>query len=270
MNRNRVFWPLVLLGSALLTLLCFHRVLEYGFTDKDSLMHITEARVDGLADVPALLSKVLTGGRARRDANFYRPTVMMMYAGLRGAFGWNPLGYHAFDLGLHALNGWLLALFASACALRTGQRRPRRFGLLCGLIFLIHPLGVETVPAIARNGDLLMTALFLTSLLALDRSQPDPIGVSAIPPLGGGTRRGLLRALCAHAGRERTRHPPSRCGVPQPRLAAARPFFGATPASHRCVDRALPGNRHSVPGDPEPRIGRDSRRVRHSNTRFHS
>ncbi|MEE8475985.1 MAG: hypothetical protein V3T01_11565 [Myxococcota bacterium] len=176
MNRNRVFWPLVLLGSALLTLLCFHRVLEYGFTDKDSLMHVTEARVDDLADVRALLSKPLTGGRAPRDANFYRPTVMLMYAGLRGAFGWNPLGYHAFDLGLHALNGWLLALFATACARRTGKRRPRRFGLLCGLIFSIHPLGVETVPAIARNGDLLMTSLFLTALLALDRSQPQPSG----------------------------------------------------------------------------------------------
>jgi len=176
MKRVWVFWLLVLLGSALLTLLCFHQVLDYGFTDKDSLMHITEARVGDFADLRALLSKELTGGRARRDANFYRPTVMMMYSGLRCAFGWNPLGYHAFDLGLHAFNGWLLALFASACARRTGRPRPRRFGVLCALIFLIHPLGVETVPAIARNGDLLMTALFLASLLALDRSQSRPSG----------------------------------------------------------------------------------------------
>ena len=180
MKRDRVFWALALLGSALLTLLCFYHVLDYGFTDKDSLMHITEARVGDFADLRALLSKELTGGRAPRDANFYRPTVMMMYAGLRWAFGWNPLGYHAFDLGLHAFNGWLLALFASACARRTGRPHPRRFGILCALIFLIHPLGVETVPAIAQNGDLLMTACFLASLLALDRSQSRPCNVQSV------------------------------------------------------------------------------------------
>jgi hypothetical protein len=171
MKPDRLFWPLVLVGSVLVTLACFHQVLSYGFTDKDTLMHITEARVEDLADLRALPFKELTGGRAPRDANFYRPTVMLMYAGLRGAFGWQPYGYHAFDLALHALNGLLLALFAATGGRRAGLARPRRFGVLCGLIFLIHPLGVETVPAIARNGDLLVTAFFLASLLALDRVQ---------------------------------------------------------------------------------------------------
>jgi hypothetical protein len=171
MRRQRLFWPLVFLCSALLTLLCFHRVLSYGFTDKDTLMHITEAKVEGLDDFRELFSKELTGGRAPRDANFYRPTVMLMYAGLRSVFGWNPLGYHAFDLSLHALNGLLLALLAATCARRAGAARSRRFGVLCAAIFLIHPLGVEVVPAIARNGDLLVTAFFLASLLALDRAE---------------------------------------------------------------------------------------------------
>ena len=171
MKRERLLWPLVLLGAALLTLACFHQVLTYGFTDKDTLMHITEARVESLGDLGALPFKELTGGRAARDANFYRPTVMLMYAGLRAAFGWEPLGYHAFDLALHSLNGLLLALFAANCARRAGLARPRGFGVLCAGIFVIHPLGVETVPAIARNGDLLVTAFFLAALLTLDRVQ---------------------------------------------------------------------------------------------------
>jgi hypothetical protein len=171
MRRERLLWPLVLLGSALLTLACFHQVLTYGFTDKDTLMHITEARVESLGDLGALPFKELTGGRAARDANFYRPSVMLMYAGLRAAFGWEPLGYHAFDLALHSLNGLLLALFAASCARRAGLARPRAFGVLCAGIFVIHPLGVETVPAIARNGDLLVTGFFLAALLALDRVQ---------------------------------------------------------------------------------------------------
>jgi hypothetical protein len=43
MRRERLFWPLVFLCFVLFTLLCFHRVLGYGLTDKDTLMHITEA-----------------------------------------------------------------------------------------------------------------------------------------------------------------------------------------------------------------------------------
>jgi len=171
MKRERLLWPLVLLGAALLTLACFHQVLTYGFTDKDTLMHITEARVEDLGDLGALPFKELTGGRAAHDANFYRPSVMLMYAGLRTAFGWEPLGYHAFDLALHALNGLLLALFAASSGRRAGLARPRGFGVLCAGIFVIHPLGVETVPAIARNGDLLVTSFFLAALLALDRAE---------------------------------------------------------------------------------------------------
>ena len=45
------FWIGVSLGSAVLTLLCFHHTLDYGFTDKDTLMHVTEGRVESLADV---------------------------------------------------------------------------------------------------------------------------------------------------------------------------------------------------------------------------
>ena len=171
LRREAFFWLPALLGSVLLTLVCFHHVLGYGFTDKDTLMHITEARVEGLDDLHGLLFKELTGGRAPRDANFYRPSVMLMYAGLRSVFGWDPLGYHAFDLSLHALNGLLLALLAATCAKRAGARSPRRFGILCAAIFLIHPLGAEVVPAIARNGDLLVTSFFLASLLALDRAE---------------------------------------------------------------------------------------------------
>jgi hypothetical protein len=197
MRGQRLFWPLVFLCSALLTLLCFHRVLSYGFTDKDTLMHITEAKVEGLDDFRELLSKELTGGRAPRDANFYRPTVMLMYAGLRSVFGWNPLGYHVFDLSLHALNGLLLAIFAATCARRAGAARPRRFGVLCAAIFLIHPLGVEVVPAIARNGDLLVTAFFLASLLALDRAEQSLAAEGSAFTRRAMTRLGAFSALFA-------------------------------------------------------------------------
>jgi hypothetical protein len=170
MAGPRSFWLWVLLGSTLITAVCYGPVIGFGLTDKDTLMHITEARIQGPGDVLDLLSKKLAGGRAPLDANFYRPTVMLTFAGLRGLFGWSAPGYHVFDLALHAANGWLLALFAATCAVRTGLPAARRFGVLCGALFLLHPVGVEVVPAIARNGDLLLTAGLLSSLLAFDRA----------------------------------------------------------------------------------------------------
>ena len=168
------FWLAVGLGSVVLTLLCFHHILDYGFTDKDTLMHVTEARVDAPGDLLRLGITPLAGGRAPRDAYFYRPTMMWIYAGLRAGFGWNPFGYHVFALGLHAGNGLLVALFAALCARNAGLPRSNRFGVLTGAVFVLHPVSAEIVPAIARNADLVLTALSLATLLALDRSLRRP------------------------------------------------------------------------------------------------
>ena len=58
------FWLAVGLGSVVLTLLCFHHILDYGFTDKDTLMHVTEGRVDAPGDLLRLGITPLAGGRA--------------------------------------------------------------------------------------------------------------------------------------------------------------------------------------------------------------
>ncbi len=195
MAGPRSFWLLVLLGSLLITAVCYGPVVGFGLTDKDTLMHITEARVQGPGDLLALLSKELTGGRAPLDANFYRPTVMLTYAALRGLFGWSAPGYHVFDLSLHALNGWLLALLAATCAVRAGLPAPRRFGAICGALFLLHPVGVEVVPAIARNGDLLLTAGLLSSLLAFDRVLEWRAHAGRVATPGGMARFGAFALL---------------------------------------------------------------------------
>jgi hypothetical protein len=195
MERSTRFWLIALAGALGLTAACYFHVVGFGLTDKDTLLHITEARVEGAGDLVGMLTKPLTGGRAPLDANFYRPTVMLSYAGLRAAFGWNAIGYHIFDLALHALNGCLLALFAARCAARSGLAKPRRFGVLCGAIFLVHPVGVEVVPAIARNGDLLVTALMLGALLALDGAL-EARAAGAREARAAGTRdRGRLAAF---------------------------------------------------------------------------
>jgi hypothetical protein len=155
--------------TAALVLACYAPLLFYGLTDVDTLMNIAAARVDGLADLPALLLSKLTGGRAGLNANFYRPTLMVLYAAVRGAFGWTPAAYHAVGIAAHIACVVLVVAFARLAALRFGLARPRSFSYWAGLAFALHPVSIEVVPAIARNGDLLMTAFLLAGLLATDR-----------------------------------------------------------------------------------------------------
>jgi hypothetical protein len=155
--------------TSALVLACYAPLLSYGLTDVDTLMNIAAARVDGLADLPALLLSKLTGGRAGLNANFYRPTLMVLIAAVRGAFGWTPAAYHALDIAAHIACILLVVAFARLAALRFGLPRPRSFSYWVGFVFGLHPLSIEVVPAIARNGDLLMTAFLLAGLLATDR-----------------------------------------------------------------------------------------------------
>lgn len=166
-GRRAAFWAVAGGSSVALTLWCYGHVLGYGFTDVDTLMYVVAARVEGLDDLLGQFAMKLTDGRAGDTANFYRPSVMLMFVGLRAAFGWEPIGYHAVDLFLHALCGLLLAEFLRACAQRAGIRRPGCFGVLSAAIFLIHPVGAENVPAVARNGDLLVTVCLLAALRLL-------------------------------------------------------------------------------------------------------
>jgi hypothetical protein len=155
--------------TSALVLACYAPILSYGLTDVDTLMNIAAARVDGLADLPALLLSKLTAGRAGLNANFYRPTLMVWFAAIRGVFGWTPAAYHALSIAAHIACILLVVAFARLAAMRFGLPRPRSFSYWVGFAFALHPLSVEVVPAIARSGDLLMTGFLLASLIATDR-----------------------------------------------------------------------------------------------------
>lgn len=169
-SGNAAFYSLASVLCAGLAWVSYREILAYGFTDIDSLLYIREAGSFRLSEASALFTEKLTGGRAGDTANFYRPLVGALYAALRALFGWHPAGYHAFAIGLHALNGVLVVALASVTGRAARLTQPRVFGLLCGGLFVAHPLTVEVVPAVARYADLLVTAMFSCALLALSRA----------------------------------------------------------------------------------------------------
>ncbi len=157
---------LLALAVAVLCAFTFAPMLGWGFTDADAWADVAWAR-HPLGD--QLLSR-LTGGVAGKDANFWRPAVMLQFWVERRCFGWNAVGWQAWDLAEHALATWLGAVFVAATARFAGV--PWRAAMWAtAILFAIHPLTEDVVPAVARSIDLLLAVGMYGTMVALVLAQ---------------------------------------------------------------------------------------------------
>ena len=93
------------------------------------------------------------------SVNHYLPLTLLSYSLEFHFYGWNPLIYHITNVMIHGLNGilvfWLLMLLTE-----------HEFGALVGaLLWLLHPLRVESVAWIAERKDVLSAMFYLASLI---------------------------------------------------------------------------------------------------------
>jgi tetratricopeptide (TPR) repeat protein len=99
------------------------------------------------------------------STHFLSPLVVATFAVEHHFFGQTPTGYHATNLILHMLNTllvfWIFRRLSSKSAV----------GLICALLFGIHPLRVESVAWISERKDVLAAFFFLASCLAYLRHQ---------------------------------------------------------------------------------------------------
>jgi hypothetical protein len=139
--------------------------LALGFTDADALASVASARVDGVGDLMRQVWQPVTGGVAGSNADFWRPVAMLHFALLRACFGWAPLGYQVWDLALH------LGVASLVFVLVRASRRSEGEALVAAALAGLHPLGVEIVPAVARNIELLFCVFGLATLVAVVRGR---------------------------------------------------------------------------------------------------
>jgi tetratricopeptide (TPR) repeat protein len=93
----------------------------------------------------------------------YWPLTYTFYWAFFKIFGEHSLGYHLVNVLLHALNGVLIFVLARDFKIR--------WPLWAALIFLVHPLHVQSVAWIVQFKTLLATALALATLLAFAREK---------------------------------------------------------------------------------------------------
>lgn len=96
----------------------------------------------------------------------YRPVLLSTYAIDHAAWGGAPAGFRAVNLGLHVLASWLFGRLALRLGAAAGA------GLGASLLFLVHPVHTEVVAYISSRSDLLVAALYLACLLALEGGRP--------------------------------------------------------------------------------------------------
>lgn len=174
MTRAR-FLAVAAVAIAASALYVYRGLFGLDFTDIDTFPLIATGRFESLDDVRVILSSPLMQG-LMPNALFYRPLSSLSWGLDYRVWGLEPLGYHLTDLGLHVANSLLLFwIVLGASRLAEARSDDERVGasdvaaFVAGLIFAIHPLGMETVPAIARRPDLLFAWFLLLTLGCLLR-----------------------------------------------------------------------------------------------------
>jgi hypothetical protein len=154
--------------------------LGYWFTAPDTFALIETSRIISFADIWTILTEPLMYGTSYVNIGlFYRPVVNLTFAVDYWLWGLNPFGYHLTNILLHGV----------AAALVVGTVRSltasSRVGAFTGILFAIHPLSVDTVPAISRRQDILLAIfglltlwLFVESLRREETSRRLRIGAS--------------------------------------------------------------------------------------------
>ena len=136
--------------------------LSEWFTSYDSLALIETSRITSFEDIYTIFTTPLLSSTTYVESGlFYRPVVNITYAVEYWVWGVDPFGYHLTNLLLHGLASGLVVLTIYSL---TGSYLT---GTLTGVLFAIHPLSIDTVPAISRRQDILLAVFGLFTLWLL-------------------------------------------------------------------------------------------------------
>ncbi len=152
--RARTVIITVLLFSTL-SLSVFGRSLNNEFVTWDDMPLIVDND-----NVQSLSATTLKNVFSSYDPELYIPLTLVSYQVNHAIGGLDPFIYHATDLVLHTANALLVTLFLWLLLGSTS------ISIFLGLIFLLHPINVETVVWASARKDTLSTLFFLSSVIA--------------------------------------------------------------------------------------------------------
>jgi tetratricopeptide (TPR) repeat protein len=150
---------LVLLLLVVATLAAYSQLPGNGFVNFDDDVYVTENPQVGRG---LTLDGIAWSFSTFRAGNWH-PLTWLSHMLDTTLFGMVPAGHHVGSLLIHVLNGVVLFF-----VLETATRSFRRAAFVAA-VFLLHPLGVESVAWVAERKNLLSTLFFLLTLAVYAR-----------------------------------------------------------------------------------------------------
>ncbi|MBU2651660.1 MAG: tetratricopeptide repeat protein [Bacteroidetes bacterium] len=149
-DQTKFSW--IILGLILvMTVILYGRSTRYGFMEGwDDLEYIENKEVQK-ADISRIFSGFQLG--------MYQPLSVLSLSLNYSTAGTNAAPYHTANLFLHLINIILVFVFINHLS------RNKSLGVICALLFAIHPMNVEAVAWISARSTLLFTGLSLGSLI---------------------------------------------------------------------------------------------------------
>lgn len=135
--------------------------IDYWFVATDSIPLIESNRIFSLLDVIGTITSPLMDSTSFTEvALFWRPITELTYGFEYFVWGINPMGYHITNNVLHGFSAVLIAYIAWELTNRI------RTTAISGILFAIHPISIEVVPAIARRADILLTIFLCATIIS--------------------------------------------------------------------------------------------------------
>ena len=153
----------MLCGFLLASFVVFRPALTGAFLSDDLNAIVSNDYVTGARSLVDIFTSFSWWGAARADAPGYRPLTTWTFAVNHDLAGASVASWHAINVVLHALVGWLVYLVGKELGGRS----------LCALgsasLFLLVPIHVEAVAWVVGRAELLAALAYAAGLLALLR-----------------------------------------------------------------------------------------------------
>ena len=149
--RTRSLWQILLI--IILGLVVYYNSLHNRFIWDDRLHIIDDAFIKSRSDLSKIFSQNMAAGAGYKTP-FYRPLQVLSYKIDYSFWGLNATGYHLTSLIVHICVAGAVYLLIYLLS------KNQTVSFVAGLLFVAHPLNVETVAFISDRADCLV-ALFM-------------------------------------------------------------------------------------------------------------
>lgn len=155
-KHQRLVIPMIIL---LVGLVVFANSLGNSFVWDDEEQIVNNNLVHSVSNWPAFFkgSTFNPAGSTKLGGLYYKPLMPFTYSLLYTLAGPRAIAFHSWQLGIHLLNAWLVYLiFYQLLTTKIAPKKQRQLWALgVSLLFLVHPINVETVVYIASLQDVL-------------------------------------------------------------------------------------------------------------------